>query len=150
MQSVFCFRKRAMSSLLKHLANDPAFRELWNQIPANIRLEFSPDTLMSPRVLVARLDEAGIPIAFGTLERLRSVGGGPIFTKFGKAVLYRWGDALVWALDKLRPLRTSTSDAMPEDAAGTLSTPTRWSMPAKRRASTTDPDNDSNALPPAG
>jgi hypothetical protein len=134
------------STLLKHLSHDPAFCELWGRIPQNFTLDLSPDTLMGPRLLVIRLDEAGIPIAFGTLERLRSAGGGPMYSKFGKAVLYPWGTALLWALDKLGAWRASTSEAEAEDVTSNLSAPSAWSMPAKRPATTVDPED---ALPPA-
>jgi len=129
---------------LKHLSHDPAFCELWHRIPKNFTLDLSPDTLMGPRLLVIRLDEAGIPIAFGTLERLRSAGGGPIYTKFGKAVLYPWGTALLWALDKMGGWRANTSEA--EAATSILSAPSVWSMPAKRPATTPDSED---ARPPA-
>jgi hypothetical protein len=122
--------------LHQHLANNPVFLEIWNTIPANIRLEDRPDTLMSPRVLAARLDEAGIPIAVATLERLRSAGGGPVFAKFGKSIIYPWGSSLCWALDKLGRWRANTSAAEGEGAVSNLSKPTPWSMPAKPRPST--------------
>ena len=131
---------------LKHFSHDPAFCELWGRIPQNFTLDLSPDTLMGPRLLVIRLDEAGIPIAFGTLERLRSAGGGPMYSKFGKAVLYPWGTELLWALDKLGARRASTSEADGEIADNNLSAPSAWSMPAKRPATTPDPEN---APPPA-
>jgi hypothetical protein len=131
---------------LTHLANDPAFLDIWNQIPANFRLDLPPDTLMNPRLLVIRLDDAGLEIAVGTLERLRSAGGGPIYRKFGRAVAYPWGTALVWALDKMGRWRANASGAYGEIADNKLSAQSAWSMPAKRPA--TAPDSK-DARPPA-
>ena len=97
------------AQLLDYIA-DPATRERWSKLPAHLLLNYDPATLMSPRLLAARLDEAGFPISHDTLETLRSRGGGPPYTKFAKAVRYVWGDGLLWALRRLAPLRSSTSD----------------------------------------
>jgi len=63
---------------------------------------------------VARaLTEAGFPTAASTLAWLASMGGGPIFTKYGRYPIYQWGDVLDWAESRLsRPVKsTSELDA---------------------------------------
>jgi hypothetical protein len=56
------------------------------------------------------LTSAGFPISPKTLATMASRGGGPPYHKFGRAVLYRWSDALAWAQSRLSPPRHSTSE----------------------------------------
>ena len=61
-----------------------------------------------PRAYLRTPDAAAYcGIAVSTLEKLRLSGGGPIFLKRGRSVLYRVADLDAW-LDSLR--RRSTSD----------------------------------------
>jgi hypothetical protein len=99
---------RPLPQILDYI-NNPATQERWGKLPKHLLLEYDPGAFMSPRLLVARLDEIGFPVAHDTLETLRSRGGGPPFVKFNKAVRYIWGDAVAWALARLSPMRTSTS-----------------------------------------
>ena len=46
-----------------------------------------------------------------TLGKLRLTGGGPVYAKFGRRVVYRSEDLLAWFLENRR---TSTSDLMQE------------------------------------
>lgn len=52
----------------------------------------------------------GLTVAKATLEKLRSVGGGPRFQKFNRSALYHRDDLDAWAQEKLSPPLTSTSD----------------------------------------
>lgn len=51
----------------------------------------------------------GVSIAHATLAKLRCVGGGAAFQKFGRSVLYPRQALDVWALDKLGKPIASTS-----------------------------------------
>jgi hypothetical protein len=75
-----------------------------NEIPC------SPDTLLRRRQTAAALTAAGYPVAEKTLATKAVRGGGPIYRVFGRAVLYRWGDALAWAESRLSAPRRSTSE----------------------------------------
>jgi hypothetical protein len=68
-----------------------------------------PDTLLIRQQVAERLNEHGFPIKQTSLETMASRGGGPPFRKFGSKPLYRWGDVLEWANNRLGPLVNSTS-----------------------------------------
>lgn len=53
----------------------------------------------------------GIPVAPATLAKWRSVGGGPKFQKFGRAVLYPRSELDAWAIAKLSKPLANTSEA---------------------------------------
>ena len=57
------------------------------------------------------LAELGAPYSPKTLAKLRVVGGGPRFFKYGRRVAYPRVELERWARDKLGSLRNSTSDA---------------------------------------
>ena len=58
-------------------------------------------------------EEHGLPTAAATLRKLRCVGGGPTFCKFGRRVLYRPTDLLNWALRRIgRPLASTSAIPM--------------------------------------
>lgn len=75
------------------------------QIPENL------DTLLTRDQTAAALTRAGFPTSPATLATRASRGGGPSFQKYGARALYRWGDALRWAEDRLSPALRSTSEA---------------------------------------
>lgn len=52
-----------------------------------------------------------VTVAKKTLEKLRTVGGGPAFRKFGHAVMYDRTDLDAWANAKLGQPQSSTSAA---------------------------------------
>jgi hypothetical protein len=53
----------------------------------------------------------GLTVATRTLDKYRSVGGGPEFQKFNRSVFYHRNELDAWALGKLgKPLR-NTSEA---------------------------------------
>jgi hypothetical protein len=58
----------------------------------------------------AFLAELGLTVAPKTLRKLRCVGGGPSFVKFGRAPLYQPEALDRWVEEKLTPPKRSTSD----------------------------------------
>ena len=73
--------------------------------------EINPDARLGRKQTADALSAAGYPIAEATLASMASRGGGPLFSKFGPRVLYRWRDALDWAEKRLSPAMGSTSEA---------------------------------------
>lgn len=74
-----------------------------------------PPRLNKPRLLTRETSEYllevhGVKMAPATLAKLRSIGGGPPFEKFGATVLYQPRNLDAWALDKLGEPKSSTSD----------------------------------------
>ena len=65
---------------------------------------------LSPPEAVAFLAELGLPIALGTLAKMRCVGGGPVFQSFGRFPRYRPSRLREYAASKLSGERRSTSD----------------------------------------
>ena len=56
------------------------------------------------------IETHGLPVASATLNKLRVVGGGPTFQRFGRAILYHREALDAWALEKLSRTLQSTSD----------------------------------------
>ncbi len=56
------------------------------------------------------LEKHGIPVAFKTLNKLASIGGGPVMQYSGRIPLYHVDDLDAWAQERLtKPVR-STAD----------------------------------------
>lgn len=53
--------------------------------------------------------ERGFPVAKSTLQKYASLGGGPVYRRFGTRALYTAGDLETWIHDKLSDPLTSTS-----------------------------------------
>ncbi len=70
----------------------------------------NPDDFLTREATAAALTACGFPVKAKTLATKASRGGGPIFRTFGSRVLYRWGDALDWAENRLSSPRCSTSE----------------------------------------
>lgn len=67
-----------------------------------------PDTLLTRRPAAAALTAAGYPTAPATLARKASVGGGPVYRRYGPRVVYRWADLLAWAEARMSgPIRAA-------------------------------------------
>ena len=64
------------------------------------------DLLMTPSEAATYLR-----LSKSTLDKLRLTGGGPVYAKFGRRVVYRSQDLLAWFQENQR---TSTSDLMKE------------------------------------
>ena len=71
----------------------------------------NPNALLRRKATAEALTEAGYPVSSATLQTKAVRGGGPAYRTFGRAVLYRWGDALAWAEGRLSAPRRSTSEA---------------------------------------
>jgi hypothetical protein len=68
-----------------------------------------PDVRLRRDATAKALTEAGFPVAASTLAWFASMGGGPVFSKFGRYPTYRWGDSLVWAQSRLsRPVKSTS------------------------------------------
>jgi hypothetical protein len=55
------------------------------------------------------MDEWGLPITAGTLTKMASTGGGPVYQIFGNKAVYEPRNLDEWAQGKLSPPRKSTS-----------------------------------------
>lgn len=53
----------------------------------------------------------GLTLAVATLAKYATVGGGPPYNKSGRFPLYEPAQLDAWAVKRLGPVRTSTSDA---------------------------------------
>jgi hypothetical protein len=71
---------------------------------------FSPDAMLTRDKGAAALSDIGYPVTKATLATLASRGGGPIYSRFGKRVLYRWDNLLSWAEARCTEPRRSTSE----------------------------------------
>lgn len=56
------------------------------------------------------LTEQGFPIAATTLAKLACVGGGPVFSHWGRKPIYDEDDLLAWAQTRFSKPKSSTSD----------------------------------------
>ena len=57
------------------------------------------------------LSERGLKISKNTLQKMATVGGGPVYRCFGNRTVYTPDDLDAWAEAKLRPPQRSTSEA---------------------------------------
>jgi len=80
--------------------------------------EINPDARLGRKQTAEALSAFGYRIAEATLASMASRGGGPLFSKFGPRVVYRWGDVLQWAERRLSNPVASTSELAPR-APGT-------------------------------
>lgn len=65
------------------------------------------------RQAAALLTELGFRTAPATLNKLRCVGGGPAFERFGSRPVYQEADLLAWARQRTTGKRRSTSEHGP-------------------------------------
>jgi hypothetical protein len=77
------------------------------------------DALLGRRATAEALTAAGYPVSGDTLSTKATRGGGPPYYKFGRTVLYRWGDTLAWAKSRLSAPRGSTSEVDGRPGAAT-------------------------------
>ena len=59
----------------------------------------------------AFLSERGFRVAYATLNKYATVGGGPLFESFGRRPLYKPSDLLTWVAERSSGPKRSTSDA---------------------------------------
>lgn len=69
-----------------------------------------PTTLLRRNATAEALTASGYPASAKTLATKATRGGGPPYRTFGRAVLYRWCDALSWAEGRLSAVRHSSSE----------------------------------------
>jgi hypothetical protein len=69
----------------------------------------------------AFLSERGYRVAYATLNKYATVGGGPSFESFGRRPLYKPTDLLAWVASKTSGPRRSTSE---QQATSTRREPT--------------------------
>jgi hypothetical protein len=73
--------------------------------------ENHPQRLSPVEASLFLLQEKGVRVAVATLAKYRSIGGGPLFAKFGaRRVLYRPTDLLSWADEAIGKPRRNTGD----------------------------------------
>lgn len=58
----------------------------------------------------AFLSERGYQVAYATLNKYATVGGGPVFESFGRRPLYRPSDLLEWVASKTSAPRRHSSE----------------------------------------
>jgi hypothetical protein len=58
----------------------------------------------------AFLSERGYRVAYATLNKYATVGGGPVFQSFGRRPLYKPSDLLAWVAERSSGPRRSTSE----------------------------------------
>jgi hypothetical protein len=68
------------------------------------------DALLTREATAAALTAAGYSISRTTLQTMATRGGGPAYRKFGRHVVYRFGDAIAWAQSRLSAPKCSTSE----------------------------------------
>jgi hypothetical protein len=67
------------------------------------------DQLLRPDEAAAFLTSAGFPTAKATLAKLRCVGSGPTFHRFGRLIIYMPSDLYLWASQKISAPLSNTS-----------------------------------------
>lgn len=73
------------------------------------------ETYLSRKEASTFLSALGLFIAPSTLAKLASVGGGPVFRRFGRQVKYLPRDLVSWAEDRLSgPVRSTSQFAVDE------------------------------------
>lgn len=68
------------------------------------------DRYLNPVQAATLLADAGLPVSRNYLAKLRCIGGGPRFRKFGKHVLYRHADLTAWADARMSAPLANTAD----------------------------------------
>jgi len=58
----------------------------------------------------AFLTERGYRVAYATLNKYATVGGGPVFESFGRRPLYKPADLLAWVASKTTAPKRHTSE----------------------------------------
>src|SRR5579872_1783745 len=73
-------------------------------------LETNPDAKLGRKEAAEALASLGYRIAEATLASMATRGGGPLFSKFGARVVYKWADVISWAEKRLTRPVTTTSE----------------------------------------
>lgn len=108
-------------------------------------VDYDPDARLSRVQTAEALTRAGFPIAASTLAAMVVRGGGPPFSLWGRFPLYRWGDTLEWAQQRLSTPRRTTAEADAQRAAGTgrrVGRPRKASGPNSSKSVPTSSEED--------
>ncbi len=73
-------------------------------------MDHESERRLSRAEAAAFLTERGYQVAYATLNKYATVGGGPIFESFGRRPLYRPSDLLAWVASKTSAPRRHTSE----------------------------------------
>jgi hypothetical protein len=74
-------------------------------------IQNDPEALLTRAETAEALTAIGFPIKFNTLTKMASRGDGPAYRVWGRLALYRWGEALSWAQERLASARGSVAGA---------------------------------------
>jgi hypothetical protein len=70
----------------------------------------SPDAVLDRKAAAAALTEAGFRTASSTLATLACRGGGPPYRLFARKPIYKWSDALEWAVNRTSAPASSSAE----------------------------------------
>jgi hypothetical protein len=65
---------------------------------------------LPPKLAADFLKTEGFPTSAPTLAKLRCIGGGPAFRRYGRRIVYERIELIRWIEARLSPARRSTSD----------------------------------------
>lgn len=71
--------------------------------------QLTSEQYLRPDDAAGYLKSCGFPVARATLAKLRSVGDGPKFYRFGRMVIYSQDDLQEWAIRKLSTSISNTA-----------------------------------------
>lgn len=71
----------------------------------------TPHTYLTRLEAEGFLRANGFPVSAKTLQKMATVGGGPIYQRFGHRALYTPDNLLAWARNRLSSPRCNTSEA---------------------------------------
>ena len=74
------------------------------------------DHLVDTKELSALLTREGYKTAAATLEKLRCVGGGPAYLKYGRSVRYRPSVGRAWAAERTQEMRHTSERPHPQNS----------------------------------
>jgi hypothetical protein len=74
----------------------------------------NPDVLLGREAAAGALTAAGYQTSPLTLATKATRGNGPPYRRFGKRVIYRWGDLIAWAEANTGPFRHNSSGLVVE------------------------------------
>jgi hypothetical protein len=77
----------------------------------------SNDALLTRAQTADGLTAIGFPMKPNTLTKMASRGDGPPYRMWGRTALYKWGEAISWAQERLASARGSAEGAR-RDAGG--------------------------------
>lgn len=73
-------------------------------------MNYIPKQFMSRTEAAAYATAKGVPVSKNTLQKFATVGGGPIYRRFGNKALYVATDMDAWIAEKMSAPMRSTSE----------------------------------------